>query len=284
MIQSFLMIGQSNMAGRGYLKDVKQIFDEQIKMLVNGRWQTMTEPINFDRPTSGIGLAASFAGAWRLINQKEQIGLIPCADGGTSLDDWAVGGLLFDHAVFQAKLAQRTSILTGILWHQGENDSFGGRSAVYYEKISTIIDALRVELESPDVPFIAGGLGEFLGGGRYGQYFTEYEAVNQALQQYADTKPNSYFVSATGLGANEDGLHFDAASLRKFGIRYFESFHKNKSILAPLAFENESIKLIQERPLTKTENIALLKIQFAGGTIGLKNFENQLSMFNSQVE
>lgn len=42
MTHSFLMIGQSNMAGRGYPKDVKQIYDEQIKMLVNGRWQTMT--------------------------------------------------------------------------------------------------------------------------------------------------------------------------------------------------------------------------------------------------
>mgnify|MGYP000999236259 CR=1 FL=1 len=47
------------------------------------------------------------------------VGLIPCADGGTSLDDWAVGGLLYDNAVFQAKLAQRTSELSGILWHQG---------------------------------------------------------------------------------------------------------------------------------------------------------------------
>src|SRR5476651_440762 len=124
MIHSFLMLGQSNMAGRGYSKDVKQIYDEQIKMLVNGRWQTMVEPINFDRPTSGIGLAASFAGAWRLKNEHEQIGLIPCADGGASLDDWAVGGPLFENAVFQAKLALRTSTLGGILWHQGENDSF----------------------------------------------------------------------------------------------------------------------------------------------------------------
>lgn len=63
------------MAGRGYVKDVKPIYDEHIKMLVNGRWQTMTEPINYDRPTSGIGLAASFAGAWRLKNEDLEAGL-----------------------------------------------------------------------------------------------------------------------------------------------------------------------------------------------------------------
>ncbi|SKC03592.1 sialate O-acetylesterase [Dyadobacter psychrophilus] len=86
-LHSFLMIGQSNMAGRGYVKDVKPIYEEHIKMLVNGKWQTMTEPINHDRPTSGIGLAVSFAGAWRLKNENLQIGLIPCAEGGTSLSD-----------------------------------------------------------------------------------------------------------------------------------------------------------------------------------------------------
>lgn len=143
------MVGQSNMAGRGYMRDVKQIYDEQIRMLVNGRWQTMTEPINFDRPTAGIGLAASFAGAWRLINENEQIGLIPCADGGSSLDDWSVGGALFENAVFQARAARRMSKLNGILWHQGENDSFAGRSAFYYFKLSVIVAALRHELDAP---------------------------------------------------------------------------------------------------------------------------------------
>jgi hypothetical protein len=284
MINSFLMAGQSNMAGRGYLKDVKQIYDEQIKMLVNGRWQTMTEPINPDRPTSGIGLAASFAGAWRLKNDHEQIGLIPCADGGSSLDDWAVGGVLFENAVFQAKLAQRTSILSGILWHQGENDSFAGRSAFYYDKLSVIVDAFRRELDAPEIAFIAGGIGGFLSGGRYGKYFTEYNQVNQALQKLADTMPDCYFVTAAGLTGNQDGLHFDAVSQRKFGIRYFESFFKKKSILVPLTNENELVDIIQNRPLTRTEKIALLEISFAGGELLLSDFEEQLSALISQSD
>jgi hypothetical protein len=280
MIHSFLMVGQSNMAGRGYLKDVKQIYDEQIKKLVNGRWQTMTEPINYDRPTSGIGLAASFAGAWRLKNDIEQIGLIPCADGGSSLDEWAVGGELFEHAVFQARLAQRTSTLSGILWHQGENDSFGGRSAVYYDKLGVIVDAFRRELDSPEIPFIAGALGDFLSSGRYGKYFTEYKEVNSALQRFAEIKPNCYFVGATGLTANEDGLHFDAVSLRKFGVRYFESFLQRKSIFAPLASEDALVDNIQNRPLTKSENTALLGIRFASGDLSLADYETQLALIN----
>ena len=281
MIKSFLMIGQSNMAGRGYLKDVGQIYDEQIKMLVNGRWQIMTEPINYDRPTSGIGLVASFAGAWRIENEEDQIGLIPCADGGTSLDDWKVNGALFDNAVFQARLAQRTSTLTGILWQQGENDSFGGRSALYYDKLSIIVEAFRRELNAKEIPFISGGLGDFLHTGRYGKYFTEYSSVNDALQKYANENPDTYFVTATGLTSNQDGLHFDAISQRKFGIRYFEAFSKKKSILTPLAGENELVNLIQDRPLTKKEKVDILEIRFASGQLSLSDFEEQLITLNN---
>ncbi|MCO6148655.1 sialate O-acetylesterase [Flavobacterium sp. NRK1] len=284
MINSFLMVGQSNMAGRGYVEDVKQIYDEQIKMLINCRWQTMTEPINFDRPTAGIGLAASFAGAWRLQNRQGQIGLIPCADGGSSIDDWNVDGELFENAVFRANAALKLSKLRGILWHQGENDSFGGRSAAYYNKLDVIVDAFRRELDVPDIPFIAGGLGDFLSSGRYGNYFTEYKNVNQAIEKFAETRPNCYFVTAKGLTANDDGLHFDAISQRKFGIRYFEAFFKKESVLAPPKNENELIHLIQDRPLTPTEKIALLEISFAKGKIALNDLEQQISLINLNIK
>jgi len=130
LIHSFLMMGQSNMAGRGKIGEVPPIISPSIHMLRNGRWVMMSEPINPDRqvhptiekfPVSGISLAASFAGEYAK-HFNCDVGLIPCADGGTSLDDWAVGDLLYDNAVFQAKLAQRTGELAGILWHQGEGD------------------------------------------------------------------------------------------------------------------------------------------------------------------
>lgn len=276
------MIGQSNMAGRGFAHDVKPIYDEHIKVLVNGKWQTMTEPINYDRPVSGISLAASFAGAWRLKNPDSQIGLIPCADGGSSLDDWAVGGQLFDHALFQAKLALRNSSLDGILWHQGENDSFAGRSAHYVDKLTEIIHAFRKELKATQAPFITGGLGDYLSTGRYGKYFTEYQNVNQALLKLSEQNANTYYVTASGLGANPDGLHFDAMSLRKFGIRYFECYYRQKNMLFPLDHEQELIDRIQDRPLTKAEKIAQLDIKFAKGELALNEYELQLNLLNTQ--
>ena len=60
-MKSILMIGQSNMAGRGFINEVPMICNERILMLRNAGWQMMAEPINYDRPNAGIGLAGSFA-------------------------------------------------------------------------------------------------------------------------------------------------------------------------------------------------------------------------------
>lgn len=79
-MKSILLIGQSNMAGRGFLSEVPMICNERIKMLRNGRWQIMTEPINYDRPTAGVGPAGTFSTMWCRENLEEEIGLIPCAD------------------------------------------------------------------------------------------------------------------------------------------------------------------------------------------------------------
>ncbi len=153
------------MAGRGFSKEVTPVFNESIKMLRNGRWQIMMEPIHNDRPTAGVGLAASFAGAWCLKHPLDEIGLIPCADGGTSVDDWRPDGPLFDNAVAQAKLAQRISRLAGILWHQGESDCFPERVALYPEKLESLMTILLRQLNVMDIPLIVGGLGDFLTAG-----------------------------------------------------------------------------------------------------------------------
>src|SRR5690625_3095357 len=46
MKHSFLLVGQSNMAGRGFLKEVPIICNEHINVMRNGRWQIMMQPIN----------------------------------------------------------------------------------------------------------------------------------------------------------------------------------------------------------------------------------------------
>ena len=112
------------MAGRGELEGAPALKTNggKLKVLRNGRWQTMFRPVNPDRPFSGTCLAESFAKAYSDDHPDVEVGIIPCADGGTALHQWKKGSLLFDNAVYQTRLALRTSHLVGILWHQGEGD------------------------------------------------------------------------------------------------------------------------------------------------------------------
>ncbi len=212
------------MAGRGFLHDVEPIYNEKIKMLRNGKWQMMTEPINYDRPVAGVSLAASFAEALIHENPNDEIGLIPCAEGGSSLDDCNPLGALYKHAISEAKFALETSEICGILWHQGESDSLNGLHETYYEKLCLIIDSIRKELNLQNVPLIIGELEDYLGKTAFGLHSSEFQKINEQLYRFAQEKLNCYYVTAKGLTANPDGIHLDAVSQRKFGYRYFKAF------------------------------------------------------------
>ena len=220
-MHSFLLIGQSNMAGRGKLAEAVPLDTSRIFTLRNGRFQKMFRPINPDRRDAGVSLAESFAE--RYVKRYDvDVGLICCADGNTSLAMWQPGGVLFENAVFQARLAMGNSELKGILWHQGEADCAPERAAVYDKLFLPILHALRKEFG--DVPVLLGGLGDFLKDCPLDDRLKNYTLVNEGLRRVAQTQPMTGFVSAEGLGANPDSLHFNAPSLHEFGIRYFNAY------------------------------------------------------------
>ena len=170
----------------------------------------------------------------------------------------------------------QNSELTGILWHQGESDSLGGNYKVYYEKLLVIVNAIRKELNAPDIPLIIGGLGDFLGKVGFGKGCTEYNLINEELKKFAFEQDNCYFVTASGLTSNPDGIHIDAISQRKFGLRYFEAFTKKQHVLEPLSNENELINLSYTREHTKTEKIYKQSMDLALGKISYEEFESQI--------
>lgn len=283
-MKSILMIGQSNMAGRGFINEVPMICNERILMLRNAGWQMMAEPINYYRPNAGIGLAGSFAAMWCMEHEGEQIGLIPCAEGGSSLDDWAVDKNLFKNAVIQAGFAMQDSELIGILWHQGESDSYGGGYQTYYKKLQVIIESLRKELNAFEVPLIIGGLGDFLGKNGFGLNCTEYELVNEQLLRFAREQENSCFVTAEGLTPNPDGIHMDAVSQRRFGVRYYEAFVKREHVLKPIENEMELLERCISGPHTKREKMYLAMAEFAAGKMTDEEFGERMRVITVSSE
>ena len=197
-------------------------------MLRNGRFLRMSEPVNPDRPVfgkgfkSGVSLAASFADEFAN-HYKARVGLIPCADGGTTISEWQPGEILYDHAVFMTRLAMRNSTFSGIIWHQGESDCVNEEKfAEYRLKFLNFVNSLRRDLGAENLPFIAGEISENItenwGIGDRGVRF------NAMLRELCGEISNFGVASSSGLILKDDGVHFTSASAREFGKRYFEVY------------------------------------------------------------
>ncbi|MBO9682146.1 MAG: sialate O-acetylesterase [Flavisolibacter sp.] len=214
----YLLIGQSNMAGRGVPDAESKQQNPQILMLdSNNRWVPATDPVHFDKPAIiGVGPAISFAKEMLGNNKKIKIGLIPCAVGGSPISVWEPGAFYapnfypYDDAMKRVALAMQQGVLKGILWHQGESDNDSIHAPLYPEKLKTLINRLRNELHQPHVPFVAGEIG----------YFIKDDFINKVIHQLPQQVPNTAVVSAKDLTDKGDHLHFDTPSARKLGKRY----------------------------------------------------------------
>ena len=221
----YLLIGQSNMAGRGELAPTNRMSTTGIvKFDRKGRWVEAVEPIHFDKSVAGAGLAASFAVEMERTSGGHEIGLVPCAVGGTSLCRWMPGGDLHSNALVRCRAAlAEGGVLKGILWHQGENDAENPKdTATYGERLAEMVKAFRAELNAPDVPFVAGEL--LTDKNRLGGH--DFDAVSAATRKVMSELPRCAFVSANGLTLKSDRIHFDTPSQRAFGQRYASEMKK----------------------------------------------------------
>ena len=215
----YLLMGQSNMAGSGVLSDDCAVnADGVYKLDEDGGWQIAREPIHSEKG-AGAGLAASFARAMVDRRSGVKIGLIPCAVGGSGIDRWVEGGDLWSNAVARTRIAQRSGTLKGVLWHQGELDSLSRRlTGTWGGKLASLVRSVRKEFGP--VPFVAGELGHYLGSFRANARWRE---INEQMHDLERMLPDYCVVSASGLSANPDNLHFNTESLREFGLRYADA-------------------------------------------------------------
>ena len=221
-----LLIGQSNMAGRGFVTPEDKIPHPRVVMLdKNGNWVPAVDPVHYDKRSAGVGLGRTFANLLAEEDKDTVIGLIPAACGGSSLIHWKPGVYFkqtrsnpYDDAVSRTKRAMKDGTLCAILFHQGEAD--GRRCKLYHGMLSRLIDMLRNELAAKDVPFIIGQLSTVKPMGR------NKAAVDAAHKLCAVECQPAGFVTSEGLTLNPDNVHFDRKSLIEFGKRYYKVYRE----------------------------------------------------------
>ena len=208
----YLLIGQSNMAGRGRLDAESRRENPRLLLLDSAnQWVPATDPVHFDKLKAvAVGPAISFAQKMLEPDSRQAIGLIPCALGGSLIKVWqpSAGYLKkfhpYDDALARARLAMQQGTLKGILWHQGESLSDSPPAAQYLKNLVMLISRLRTDLQRPDLPFVAGEIG----------YFNKANYLNPILSQLPRQVSATAVVSAQGLTDKGDKLHVDPASAR----------------------------------------------------------------------
>ena len=216
----YLLIGQSNMAGRGNIEpDFALQGNERLWMLTKqGEWFPAKHPLHFDKPNMvGVGPGLAF-GLDMLNSGGSPIGLIPCAVGGSAISSWQAGGYdaatktyPFDDAVIQLKKVLASGQLKGIIWHQGEADSSPEKRKDYLAKLATMISTWRNLVNHPNLPFVAGEIGPFN---------DKHQAFNLELNKLPNLVTRTAVASSQGLKDKGDHLHFDAASATELGKRF----------------------------------------------------------------
>ena len=141
----YLLIGQSNMTGRGDVSVEKVDNSRLLKWGDAGGWVEATEPLYRDGETAGAGPGMSFARAMADAEPKATVGLVCAAVGGTLLREWMPGEMFYTNAVARCKAALAAGgRLRGILWHQGCADSVKqGNAESYADRLAILVASLR---------------------------------------------------------------------------------------------------------------------------------------------
>jgi hypothetical protein len=230
----FLLIGQSNMAGRGYMiEGDEDVFDENVFLLNDaGEVIPATNPLNqysSIRKEMSIQRIGPGLGFSKKISKKtgRKILLVVNARGGTTLAQWAKGESgdgYYEEAVRRTKQAMQYGTLKAIIWHQGCGDS--KKTDVYLSKLAVFVEQLRTDLGA-DVPFIAGELG---------RWRPNVATFNEMIHSISEYIPNSAWVSSKRCvpipspdpngKPNLKDPHFDRKSQILIGKRYADKVLK----------------------------------------------------------
>ncbi|MEZ5038468.1 MAG: sialate O-acetylesterase [Saprospiraceae bacterium] len=214
----YLVIGQSNMAGRAEIRDQEQAPLTNVYLFTGeatNPWTEATNPLNrystIRKEISMQRLSPAYTFAKNMVaSRKKAMGLVMNARGGTQIVQWLPGTHYYAEAVKQTKAALKYGTLKGIIWHQGEGDADSIRTNLYLGRLEILINAFREEFGNPELPFVAGQLSEDR---------ERRIPLNKALKGLPDFIPHTGIATADGTTTME-GTHFDSDSQNLLGERY----------------------------------------------------------------
>lgn len=236
----YILSGQSNMDGRGLVKDLKAAHPKltmaqpDIPFWYANTWGDgystgwidlapgYSIPPGFRKgpktlPSKTFGVEVVFGSAMVKHSAGRRVAIVKVSRGGTSLvRDWTnpeskkgpLYPLLID--TVKAALADMESRgdkghLRGMVWHQGEGDT---KAKDYAERLEIFVANIRSDLDAPELPLAIGAVHD---NGR-----RDLIRAQQLLA--AEQIDHAIHVPCEGLNTFE-GTHFDSNAVLEFGQR-----------------------------------------------------------------
>lgn len=221
----YLLIGQSNMAGRGRLLEQDTLASIKGVWLLNdkdkpeparnplNKYSTIGKEYSKQQMSPGYGFATK---THKKTGRK--ILLVHNARGGTRISWWLPDSdhatpNYYSEAVRRTKRAMKYGTLRAILWHQGCGDCGKESLPLYMSRLKSLVENLRTDLNAPNIPFIAGELAHWR---------KQSAPFNEMIHTISEKIPNAHWVSAEGCDMLRDKKdpHFGREGQLLLGERY----------------------------------------------------------------
>jgi Carbohydrate esterase, sialic acid-specific acetylesterase len=212
-----VLAGQSNMVGRGFPLSLASPTDPRLLLWRGGSWQTASDPLGpADDPRSGIGPGMTFG--LQLVKRLPgwRIGLVMCAKGSTSIEDWQPGKALYRSCVTAVRAAG-SSRPAGVLFLQGERGGSVAQAAGWTDGFLPLFRAFRGDF-GEDVPFLLGQIGTFAG------LEDAQASIRDQQARLAARLPHTRLVRSLDLPT--EGNHYTVPGYRVVGARFASAWYR----------------------------------------------------------
>lgn len=244
----WVLAGQSNMEGVGNLENLPvpsamvNSFDQTDTWIMASdplhRLPDATDRVHWRRPSpqaepaklegqalldfianrrKGSGLGLPFA--LEMVRRTGvPIGLLPCAHGGTSMDQWSpalkdkAGDSLYGAMLRRVKLAGGK--VKGVLWYQGESDASDKAAPLFKEKFQSFVREMRRDFGLPMLPVYYVQIGRHVAAASG----TGWNMVQEAQRQLESEIPNAAMTTCADCEL-DDPIHVGTDANTRLGIR-----------------------------------------------------------------
>lgn len=227
----YLLVGGANMLVKNtFPKTEKKTYSRIFILDAGNEWVSAEDHVKATEgkpeQEEGTGPSIFFAEAMLGVikNSDIAVGIVNCAEEDSELADWMKGGKYYAKAVEKARLAMKTGVLNGILWHQANAEVKGTDPLKYAENISQIAKDLRKDLkfrEFHPLPFVGGKLVTYPY--ELDKEKDQFKKVNDSLQENFNDTDRSGLVESKGLKDSGDGIRFTPESMNEMGKRYADA-------------------------------------------------------------